>query len=56
MPEIKVYVSEEEKEVIKTYAEVDERSTSEMMRKAMREKVSRDKKRCSEGQLIVWPR
>lgn len=49
MAVIKVYVSDREKQVIQNYASMDERSDSEMLRKAMREKVKRDKKTDDDG-------
>ena len=55
MPEIKCYMSRAEYDAICDYARADERSMSEMLRKAMREKVGRDKKKSSDGKIITWP-
>ncbi len=55
MPEIKVYVTDEEDEVIRRYAAVDGRPLSNLFRYAVIAQIRRDKKRDSEGEIIRPP-
>jgi len=50
---IKVFLSEEEKEAVKRYAAMDGRSLSNLCRKALLEKLRRDKKRDEGGSYQV---
>ena len=52
---IRVFLSEEEKEAVARYAAMDGRSLSNLCRKALAEKLRRDKKRDEEGEVIRFP-
>lgn len=52
---IKVFLSLEEKTAVAEYAAMDGRSLSNLCRKALAEKVRRDKKRGKDGQIIKFP-
>jgi hypothetical protein len=52
---IKVFLSDEEKATIAEYAAMDGRSLSNLCRKALLEKIRRDRKKGPEGEIIRPP-
>ena len=52
---IRVFLSKEEKEAVARYAAMDSRSLSNLCRKALAEKLRRDKKRGEDGKVIKFP-
>lgn len=55
MPVVETTLSDEEKRVAKIYAQIDGRSLSNLMRKALIEKIRRDRKKGPDGQIIRPP-
>lgn len=55
MPEIKINLTNKERDTIKRYASADGRTMSNLCRKALIEKVRRDRKTDWSGEKIYWP-
>lgn len=54
MPQVKVYLTDEDKAVFEAYADADERSLSNFLRKSAIEKIKRDKKTGKDG-IVIRP-
>lgn len=55
MPQVNVTVTEDEREAIKLYAQMDGRTMSNLMKKAVMEKIRRDRKKGPDGVIIRPP-